>query len=299
MSRRKTQLPLFSFVFIFAALAAGFLLSKPTARLGGNISSADVAVHFIDVGQGDAELILLPGGKTLLIDAGDNGQEGRLLSHLRSAGVSQIDYLVGTHPHADHIGGMQEVVDAFPIGKIFMPKVTHTSKTYLDLLKSIDGKGLSIETAHQGKLLFDENGVRAEFLAPCQDSYDELNNYSAVLRLTYQNVSFLFTGDAEVLSENEMLSAGVHVQATVLKIGHHGSSTSTNPKFLKAVLPVYAVISCGKGNSYGHPHTQTLKNLKKSGVQVFRTDEMGTIIMETDGKNVNIKKNGDKNVHYD
>ena len=290
MSRRKTRFSLLSAVVVVAALAAGFLFSKPAARLGGKIDSADVAVHFIDIGQGDAELIFLPGGKTLLIDAGDNGQENRLLSHLRNAGVSQIDYLVGTHPHADHIGGMREVIDAFPIGKIFMPKVTHTSKTYLDLLKSIDRKGLSVETARKGKLLFDENGVRAEFLAPSQDVYEELNNYSAVLRLTYQDVSFLFTGDAEALSENEMLSAGVHVQATVLKTGHHGSSTSTSQKFLKAVSPVCAVISCGKDNSYGHPHTQTLKNLKKSGVQVFRTDEMGTIIMETDGKNVNIKK---------
>lgn len=247
-------------------------------------------MHFIDVGQGDAELVLLPGGKTLLIDAGDNGQEDRLLSYLRSAGIVRIDYLVGTHPHADHIGGMQEVINAFPVGKIFMPKVTHTSKTYLNLLKAIDEKGLSIETARQGKLLFDENSVRAEFLAPCSDTYEDLNNYSAVIRLAYKDTSFLFTGDAEALSENEMLSANVNLQANVLKTGHHGSSTSTSQNFLKAVSPSCAVISCGKGNSYGHPHEEILKKLEKAGVQVFRTDEMGTIIIETDGKNFNIKK---------
>jgi competence protein ComEC len=290
MSRRKTRISLLSAVVVLAALAAGFLFARPAARLGGQIASADVAVHFIDIGQGDAELIMLPGGKTLLIDAGDNGQETRLLSYLQNAGVSRIDYLVGTHPHADHIGGMREVVDRFPVGRIFMPRVSHTSKTYIDLLKAIDAKGLSIETARQGKLLFDENGVRAEFLAPNSDAYQDLNNYSAVLRLDYRDVSFLFTGDAEALSENEMLAAGGNLQADILKAGHHGSSTSTSQKFLKAVSPSCAVISCGKGNSYGHPHAETLKKLEKSGVQVFRTDEMGTIIMETDGKNINIKK---------
>ncbi len=290
MARHKPQFSLLSVVIVLAAVAAGFLFSKPAAQIGGGIASADVTVHFIDVGQGDAELVLLPGGKTLLIDAGDNGQEDRLLSYLRSAGIVRIDYLVGTHPHADHIGGMQEVINAFPVGKIFMPKVTHTSKTYLNLLKAIDEKGLSIETARQGKLLFDENSVRAEFLAPCSDTYEDLNNYSAVIRLAYKDTSFLFTGDAEALSENEMLSANVNLQANVLKTGHHGSSTSTSQNFLKAVSPSFAVISCGKGNSYGHPHEEILKKLEKAGVQVFRTDEMGTIIIETDGKNFNIKK---------
>ncbi len=290
MARRKQQVSLFSVIIVLAAAALGYFFSKPAARIVGSVSSADVAVHFIDVGQGDSELIWLPGGKTMLIDAGDNGQEDRLLSYLRAQGVSRIDYLVGTHPHADHIGGMREVIETFPIGKIYLPRVSHTSETYTDMLKAIEQKGLTVETARQGKVLFAENGVRAECLAPAGESYESLNNHSAVIRLTYQDISFLFTGDAEGLSEKEMLSAGIDLTADVLKVGHHGSSTSTTADFLQAVSPGCAVISCGKSNDYGHPHQETLKKLEKAGIEVFRTDEMGTIIMETDGKNINIRK---------
>lgn len=290
MRKRNKKFSLLSVIVVLLAVIGGFLYAKPDTMPGSNVTSADVAVHFIDIGQGDAQLILLPEGKTMLIDAGDNGREDTLLSYLQSAGVSRIDYLVGTHPHADHIGGMLEVVENFPIGKIFMPRVTHTSKTYADLLTAIDQKGLSIETARQGKVLLEENGVYAEFLAPCSDTYAELNDYSAVIRLSYQDISFLFTGDAEALSEAEMLANNQTVAADVLKVGHHGSSTSTDSAFLQAVSPSYAVISCGMDNSYGHPHEETMQKLEKSGAEVLRTDEMGTIIMEIDGENLSVRK---------
>lgn len=290
MSGRKKQSSLVSLIFVLLAVLGGFWFAQSDFLPASGVmpENTELTVHYIDVGQGDATLVELPGGKTLLIDAGDNGKEQQLLSYLDSAGVERIDYLVGTHPHADHIGGMLEVVKTYPIGEIFMPKVSHTANTYIDLLSAIQEKGLGITTARQGKVLFSENGAKAEFLAPCSDSYSDLNNYSAVLRLTYKDTAFLFTGDAEVLSEKEILQSGKDVSADVLKVGHHGSSGSNSSAFLDAVSPSFAIISCGAGNSYGHPHTETLEKLENANVQVFRTDEMGTILVETDGRDIGV-----------
>ena len=294
MAKHKGQSPIITIVIVLLALFGGFQLAKPVSRQISNnapLSGADsLCVHYIDVGQGDSALITLPNGKTMLIDAGDNGTERQLISYLKSVGISQIDYLVGTHPHSDHIGGMQEILESFPVGKIFMPRVTHTSQTYIKLLETIQEKNLSVSTARQGKLVLDEGDVHAEFLAPCSDSYEDLNNYSAVLRLTYQDTAFLFMGDAETLAEREILSCASDVSADVLKVGHHGSSTSTSKQFLDAVSPDYAVISCGSDNSYGHPHRETLESLEKAGCSVLRTDETGTILIETDGNQIRVNR---------
>ena len=242
-------------------------------------------VSFIDVGQGDSELITLPDGKTILIDAGEAKTADALIRSIQSLGAGRLDYIIGTHPHADHIGGMAKVIDAFDVGAVYLPKVEHDTKTFENLLLAVKEKGLKINTAKAGVILLNEAGVRAEFLAPCADKYKDLNNYSAVLRLTYQDVSFLFMGDAEQESERQIIKQASEgaLSANVIKLGHHGSSTSSSKAFLEAVSPSIAVISCGEGNSYGHPHAETLQTLDRLGITVYRTDESGTVTVSTDG----------------
>lgn len=248
-----------------------------------------ISVHFVDVGQGDCELVELPENKYMLIDAGDNGAEDAVLSYLDKEGVKKIDYLVATHPHADHIGGMEEVIKKYDIGEIYMPKKESTSMTFEKMIDAIDEKNLSIHIAEAGKNIFDYADVRADFLAPQKD-YDDLNNASAVVKLKCGDKSFLFMGDAESRAEFDILSGGEDVSCNVLKVGHHGSTTSSSEQFLEKARPEYAVISCGKGNKYGHPHKETLEKLKQIHANVLRTDEMGTIIIKTDGHNLQVER---------
>jgi beta-lactamase superfamily II metal-dependent hydrolase len=244
-------------------------------------------VHFIDVGQADSILAQLPGGQNMLVDAGNNDDGDIVVNYLQSNGVIRIDYLVGTHPHEDHIGGLDTVINNFEIGKIYMPRVTHNTKAYRDVLDAIKNKGLKITPARSGVEILNTGGLTASILSPHSPSYDELNDYSAVIKLVFEGVSFILTGDAEKIPEEEMLAAGTDLKADVLKIGHHGSRTSTTPAFLKAVDPQYAVICAGKDNDYGHPHRETLQKLKQAKVKVYRTDLDGTIIFSSNGKQIN------------
>lgn len=257
---------------------------------GGGSASGTLEVYFFDVGQGDSELIRLPGGENILIDAGTSSTEDELVGELRSLGAETLDLVVATHPHADHIGGTAAVIDAFDVRQVVMPRVsesdTPTTKTYENLLQSIADKGLTITPAEPGDELLSSGGAVLTVLAPNGKDYGDLNNYSVVLRLTYGEDSFLFTGDAEEESEEEMLSLDWPLTATVLKCGHHGSETSTSPAFLDAVSPQYAVISCGVDNDYGHPDAVTLEKLEAAGAEVFRTDLQGTILASTDGSGV-------------
>lgn len=255
-----------------------------------SVPTGSMKVHYIDVGQADSILIQSPGNKVMLIDAGNNSDGTSVVSYLKSQGVNRIDVLIGTHPHEDHIGGMDNVVNSFDIGSIYMPRASSTSKTFEDLLNAIKGKGLKVTTAVGGISIDFDSGVKTDILAPNGTSYDDLNNYSSVIKMTFGNTSYLFTGDAENISEQEMLSKGYNLQADVLKVGHHGSSYSTTSAFLKSVSPKYAVISVGKGNSYGHPSAETINRLNASNIQIYRTDEAGTIIITSDGKSISIDK---------
>lgn len=249
----------------------------------------DLKVHFIDVGQADSILINLPGKVTMLIDAGNNGDKDTVVDYIKSRGIKEIDFLVGTHPHEDHIGSLDTVIKSFDIGKVYMPKVTHTSKTFKDVLLAVKEKDLKVSSPKPEEVIFDEDGLEIQFLAPVATKYEELNNYSIVTKITYGETSFLLTGDAEELSEKEMLKKSPSLLAAdVLKVGHHGSSSSTSSKFLKAVNPTYAVISVEDGNSYGHPHKEIIERLDKNGIKYYRTDKNGTIVMTSDGKNINI-----------
>ncbi len=253
-------------------------------------SSGNLKVHFIDVGQADSILVQLPSGQNILIDGGNNDDGTLVVNYLKQQGVKRLDHVIRIHPHEDHIGGLDVTIRNFEVGKVYLPKVAHATKTFEDLLLAIKGKGLKVTQAKAGVKLDVGPGIEAVMLAPNSSSYEDLNNYSAVLKLTYGDTSFLFTGDAEAESENEMLAAGYNLRADVLKVGHHGSSSSTTPAFLKAVLPKYAVISVGKDNEYGHPHSETLAKLSEAGVQVFRTDLQGTIVVTSDGRTITFNK---------
>ena len=248
----------------------------------------ELRVSFIDVGQGDSEFIELPNGETMLIDAGTNETGKNVVDYIKSLGYTSIDYVVGTHPHEDHIGGLDDVIKTFDIGSIYMPKITADTKTFEDVLDAAESKNLMINTAKSGVSIMDTEDLSVKFLAPTLDSYENTNDYSAVVKVVYGDTSYLFTGDAEDFSESLITD---DVNADVLKVGHHGSSTSTSTEFLKKVSPSSAVISCGKDNSYGHPHSETLQKLADMGTAVYRTDELGTIVSVSDGKTITFDTN--------
>ena len=248
-------------------------------------------IHYIDVGQGDAILIKGPGGENILIDAGTNSNTENLISYIQKQEVKSFTAVIGTHPHEDHIGGLDKVIDRFDVQSVYMPRVTHTTKTFEDVLDSIDRKGLRIKSAASGVKIPITFGD-AMFLAPVSETYKDLNNYSGVLRLEYGDHVYIFTGDAEELSEKEMLSthSPALLRAQVLKVGHHGSVSSTSSDFLNTIQPIYGIISMGKDNSYGHPHKEILESLENSGVNVLRTDLDGTIVLKSNGKEIELLK---------
>ena len=251
-------------------------------------------VHYIDVGQGDSQLARIPdegsqdGYFNMLIDTGEYEYADRLTDYLRDLGVGCIDALVCSHPHTDHMGCMARIVQRFEIGAFYMPQLPEdqapTTVAYEKLLDAVLDKGLTVTPLHEDAVIQVPAGARVQVMSPREDAdWDGANNYSAVIRLAWGDASFLFTGDAEEDSEEIILADGYNPQADVLKCGHHGSSSSTSPEFLAAVDPLYAVISCGAGNRYGHPHHETLEALDAAGVITYRTDQDGTILAETTG----------------
>lgn len=247
-------------------------------------SSDNLSVDFIDVGQGDSALIG-QSGHYMLIDAGERDQADTVISYLKSQGVKRLDYVIGTHPHSDHIGGLAEVIEEFEIGAVILPGKEHTTKTYERLLTAIEGKGLKITVPRAGDQ-FAIGSSSFQILSPGRDYEEDLNNWSVGLRLDYQDTSFVLCGDAEKTAEADMCASGLDLKADVLKLSHHGSGTSSSQEFMDQVDPEYGVISCGKNNDYGHPHKETMELLQSRGVKVYRTDLQGTIRAVSDGKKV-------------
>jgi competence protein ComEC len=257
--------------------------------------SADMSVTFIDVGQGDAELINAD-GEFMLIDAGPQENDAAVLDCLQENGVETISLLVGTHPHEDHIGGMADVLNQYDVEEIMMPRVMSEIKAFEDLLLAVQSKNMSITSPVPGTIYAVGNAM-VTVIAPAGDDYS-LNNFSIVLRVDYGETSFLFTGDIEEDAEDDILDTGADIDVDVLKVAHHGSRTSTNLSFLSATSPKIAVISCGKDNPYGQPEDLILFRLTRTGVDVYRTDQDGDITLTTDGKTITLEtEDGDYEVY--
>ena len=241
------------------------------------------AVHYIDVGQGDCSLILCD-GHTMLIDGGEASESSKVYAYLKANGIDHLDYMVATHAHSDHIGGLSGALNYATVDTALCPVTNYDSKTFASMTKylSNQGVGITIPTAGETFML---GSAYVQILGP-QKNYDDPNDTSIVLKVTYGETSFLFTGDAERTAEADILDAGFDLSATVLKIVHHGSDTSTSYPFLREIMPAYAVIQVGKDNSYGHPTEDTLSRLRDADVKVYRNDLQGDIICISDGKSV-------------
>lgn len=251
-----------------------------------NTNNDLLKVHYLDVGQGDSIFIELPNNETMLIDAAESYQSENIINYLKNLNYQKIDYVIGTHPHTDHIGGLKDIINTFEIGKIYMPKVVSTTKTYESLLMTIKDKNLKINTAKAGTSIIDIDTLKINILAPNNSTYTELNNYSVVTKITYGTTKFLFMGDAEKLSENEIKE---DVTADVIKIGHHGSNTSSSIDFIKKVNAKYGIISVGLNNKYNLPKEETITNWENSGTKIYLTSINGTITAISDGTNIKIE----------
>lgn len=259
---------------------------------GSNVNYVDIpensqfAVHFIDVGQADAALVECD-GETMMIDGGNSADSSLIATYLKKQDVTELNYVVCSHAHEDHVGGLAGALSVAKADNIYAPKTEANSKAYKNFKKKAEEQNVEIKHPNVGDE-FQLGSSTVEFLGPVDENGKDLNSTSIVLKITYGNTSFLFTGDAEKDEEEEMLNSGADLKSTVLKVGHHGSSTSTSYPFLREVMPQYAVISVENGNSYGHPHEETLSKLSDAGVEVYRTDENGDIIMGSDGNTVSV-----------
>ena len=245
---------------------------KITSEFVSN-DQTSLKVYFFDVGQADSMLIQ-NNGENMLIDAGNNEDGETLVNNLKTLGVEKIDYLVGTHPHEDHIGGMDDIINSFEIGKIYMPSVTTNTKTFEDVIDAAKNKNLQIETPKAGDN-FTIGKVSCEVAYVGSDK-ENLNLSSIIIKMKYNNLSYLFTGDTEADVENKIDFGKINI----LKVAHHGSDTSSSEKFVNETAPEVAIISVGKDNSYGHPSNEIIKRYEKVGSKIYRTDEVGNIFIE-------------------
>lgn len=248
-----------------------------------NTSDADnLKVHFIDVGQADS-ILIEQNNEYMLIDAGNNEDGPLLVNYFNNLGITSFKYVFGTHAHEDHIGGLDDIIENFTIENFYMPEVITTTKTFEDVLDALEAKQVAFQTPKiNDELTLKDSKIKV--LSLLNDDED-LNDTSIVLRLKYGTTSFLFTGDASSTIEKNILNK--EIQSDVLKLGHHGSRYSTSKEFLKKVSPTYAIISVGKNNSYNHPHSEVFKRLNEQNVKIYRTDEQGTIIAESNGTIIN------------
>lgn len=254
------------------------------AKSDKRTEQSQMEVHFLDVGQADC-ILVKAGESAMLIDAGKNEDGGVIASYLDAQGITKLDYVIGTHPHEDHIGGLDVVIQTYDVAHVILPEKIHTSVTFEDVLTAIENKNLQITQAKAGDT-YPLGGASFTVLAPNGEYKEDLNNWSVGIRLVFGSNSFVMTGDAERAAEEDMCANGLELSADVLKAGHHGSETSSSDAFLDAVAPSYAVISCGKDNQYGHPDQSLLNRLNKRNIQIFRTDEQGTVIAISDGSEI-------------
>ncbi|WP_274292629.1 ComEC/Rec2 family competence protein [Clostridium perfringens] len=248
---------------------------------------SELMISYMDVGQGDAAYIKV-NGNDILIDAGPRSNSKELLEQLKAKNIDDFELVIATHPHEDHIGGMVDVFKEYEVKAFYSPKITHTTKTYENLVKAVKDEGLKTKELKGGMVIDLGEGAKFEVFTPQKSEYEELNDYSPIMKLSFGDTSYLFTGDAEKLAEEEALAKYKNsLDSDVIKFGHHGSSSSSSNAFIEAVSPKYGIISCAKDNKYGHPHRETLGIIKKYNIKTFRTDTDGEIILTSDGKSIN------------
>ena len=245
-----------------------------------------VKVHFIDVGQADSILIECTDG-AIMIDAGENEDSQKIAAYLNERGIERLDYVIGSHAHEDHMGGMDDVILCYEVDELIIPTKASDSKFYKDVLAAAESRNVPVRTASAGETLSFPTG-KLEVVDDGSETAGDMNNNSYILKFTYGETTFLFTGDAESKYEREALANGADVDVDVLKVGHHGSRTSTCDEFIAATTPEYAVIQVGRNNRYGHPSSETVSRLERAGAGVFRTDELGDIVVTTDGRSISV-----------
>ncbi len=279
-------------------LVIGLLLAA-CVNTGGSITPppppsgrAEMSVAFLDVGQGDSILIKAPNGQIMLIDGGRsmNLANTVIIPQLNAWGASEVDVMVVTHPDADHIAGLVGVLENFPVKRVALTGDEHPTQIYERLLTNVRDKKISALQVRTGTTIPFDPALKLDVLAPDEEfvNRENANDGSIVIKLTYGQTSFLLTGDAEAVENGAMLAHGLDVRATVLKLGHHGSRSSTDEAWLKAVQPQLGIISAGLDNSYGHPHPEVIAALDKLGIQYLRTDEHGTITVTSDGTQLRV-----------
>jgi len=288
----KTYLPIRAVLEAFGASVGWDNATQTvTASKSGNVVALeDLKIHFIDVGQADSILIDLPGDNEFLIDAGNKGDADTIINYVKNQKIDDIECLILTHFHEDHIGAAPDIINKLKIEKAYMPDTTADTDIYKDTIQAIQDNNITAVKAKGGLNIINNQGLKLDVLAPNSMWYSEMNEYSLVTKLVYGDTSFLFTGDAESVSELEMIRAGYDLHCDLLKVGHHGGETSTSQIFLDEIAPKYAIISVGTDNTYGHPHQATLNRLLNIGAKIYRTDEQGTIIATSDGTNITIDK---------